>query len=55
MPVHADIAARVSTTRETVARVLSELAHGNVVKREGDALIIRDLEQLTQMLNKFRD
>ncbi|MBX6369174.1 MAG: Crp/Fnr family transcriptional regulator [Rhodospirillales bacterium] len=55
MPVHADIAARVSTTRETVARVLSELAHGNVVKREGDALIIRDLEQLTQMVNKFRD
>jgi CRP-like cAMP-binding protein len=55
MPVHADIAARVSTTRETVARVLSELAHGDIVKREGDALIIRDLDQLTQMVNKFRD
>jgi len=55
MPVHADIAARVSTTRETVARVLSELAHGEIVKREGDALVIRDLDQLTQMVNKFRD
>jgi CRP/FNR family transcriptional regulator, cyclic AMP receptor protein len=55
MPVHADIAARVSTTRETVARVLSDLAHGEIVKRVGDSLIIRDLEQLTQMLQKFRE
>jgi CRP/FNR family transcriptional regulator, cyclic AMP receptor protein len=55
MPVHADIAARVSTTRETVARVLSDLAHGEIVKREGDSLLIRDLDQLTLMLQKFRD
>jgi CRP/FNR family transcriptional regulator, cyclic AMP receptor protein len=55
IPIHADIAARVSTTRETVARVLSELAHGDIVKREGDALVIRDLDQLTQMMNKFRE
>jgi CRP-like cAMP-binding protein len=55
IPIHADIAARVSTTRETVARVLSELAHGDIVKREGDMLVIRDLDQLTQMMNKSRE
>jgi CRP-like cAMP-binding protein len=55
IPIHADIAARVSTTRETVARVLSELAHTDIVKREGDTLLIRDLVQLTQMMSKFRE
>jgi CRP-like cAMP-binding protein len=55
IPIHADIAARVSTTRETVARVLSELAHSELVKREGDALVIRDLDQLAQMMSKFRE
>jgi CRP-like cAMP-binding protein len=55
VPVHSDIAARVSTTRETVARVLSELSQRGLVKREGDALIIHDLAQLTTMVQKFRE
>jgi CRP/FNR family cyclic AMP-dependent transcriptional regulator len=55
IPVHSDIAARVSTTRETVARVLSDLAHRNLVKREGDTLLILDLSQLNNMVHKFRD
>jgi CRP/FNR family cyclic AMP-dependent transcriptional regulator len=55
MPVHADIAARVSTTRETVARVLSELAHRDLVHREGDNLVINDLDQLNHMVQRFRD
>ena len=55
MPVHADIASRVSTTRETVARVLSELAHRELVHREGDNLVINDLEQLNHMVERFRD
>ena len=33
IPVHSDIASRASTTRETVARVLSDLARRGVVER----------------------
>jgi CRP-like cAMP-binding protein len=55
VPVHSDIAARVSTTRETVARVLSELSHRDLVHREGDSLCIRDLSLLTNMVHKFKE
>jgi CRP/FNR family cyclic AMP-dependent transcriptional regulator len=55
VPVHSDIAARVSTTRETVARVLSELAHKDLLQREHDSLIILDLERLTELARKNRD
>ncbi len=33
IPVHGDIASRVSTTRETVARVLSDLARQNIIEK----------------------
>ncbi|NKB48964.1 MAG: helix-turn-helix domain-containing protein, partial [Alphaproteobacteria bacterium] len=55
IPVHADIASRVSTTRETVARVLSDLAKQGVVKREKNALVVTDLEQLEKIVNEVRD
>jgi CRP-like cAMP-binding protein len=55
IPVHADIASRVSTTRETVARVLSDLAKQGVVKREKNALVVNDLEQLEKIVNEVRD
>lgn len=55
IPVHADIASRVSTTRETVARVLGELAKQGVVKREKNALVVNDLEQLEKIVNEVRD
>lgn len=55
VPVHSDIAARVSTTRETVARALSELAHRGLLNRKGDAFVIEDLAQLTTMVQKFRE
>lgn len=54
IPVHSDIAARVSTARETVARVLNELARKGIVDRERDALVIRDIERLTKMVKEFR-
>lgn len=50
VPRHAEIAARVSTTRETVARVLADLAHQDLVERQGNRLIIHDLEQLAAMV-----
>lgn len=54
IPVHADIASRVSTTRETVARVLNDLARKGVVVREKNALIINDLENLQEMVEDVR-
>jgi CRP/FNR family transcriptional regulator, cyclic AMP receptor protein len=55
VPVHSDIAARVSTTRETVARVLSDLAHRGLLHREHDNLVILDLKHLTDLTHKTRD
>lgn len=55
IPVHADIAARVSTTRETVARVLSDLAKQDLVKREKDALVVLDIERLEDVVAEVRD
>jgi len=55
IPVHADIAARVSTTRETVTRVLGDLHHRGVIGREQDAINILDIERLIQMVHRFKD
>lgn len=55
VPVHSEIAARVSTTRETVARVLSDLAHRGVLQREQDSLVILDVKRLTELAHKYRD
>jgi len=54
IPVHGDIASRVSTTRETVARVLSDLARQNIVERKKNALLIKDLAQLREMVEEVR-
>jgi len=50
VPVHNDIAAKVSTTRETVARAMSDLAHRNLVRRTEKGLLILDVDQLTKLL-----
>ena len=55
VPVHSDIAARVSTTRETVARVLSDLTHRGILNREHDNLVILDVKRLTDLTQKYRD
>lgn len=54
MPIHSDIAARVSTTRETVARVLGDLARKGIVERESDGLVLRDVARLTKMVKEFQ-
>lgn len=54
IPIHGDIASRVSTTRETVARVLSDLSKSGLVKRKNDRLLVLDVEQLTDMVEQFR-
>lgn len=54
IPVHADIASRVSTTRETVARVLGDLTRMGMVERKSHNLIVRDLEALQDMVDEVR-
>ena len=48
IPIHSDIASRVSTARETVARVLSDLQRQGLINRESDALVVRNFTRLEQ-------
>ncbi len=54
IPIHGDIASRVSTTRETVARVLSDLSRKGIVVRSGGALEIPEISRLADMVEQFR-
>jgi len=53
-PPHNDIASRVSTTRETVSRVMADLARQGIVERARDSLIIHDLDRLEDMVVDVR-
>jgi DNA-binding GntR family transcriptional regulator len=46
LPTQAEIASQASTTRETVARVLGQLANEQIVERKGKTLYIRDEKKL---------
>lgn len=54
IPLHADLASRVSTTRETVARVLNDLARDGIIERRKNALVVHDLPRLTAMVEDMR-
>lgn len=54
IPIHADIAGRVWTTREPVARVMNDLARQGIVKREKGALRILDVDRLESMVEEIR-
>lgn len=54
IPIHSDIASRVSVTRETVARVLSELNRVGLVTKSSKGLLIRDFQQLQSMVDDVR-
>jgi CRP-like cAMP-binding protein len=49
LPTHKAIAAMASTTRETVARSISQLARGGIVERKGRILYLRDRELLEKL------
>ncbi len=53
-PIHGELASRVSTTRETVARVMNDLARKGIVKRTKDSLIVRDVDRLDHMVEEVR-
>lgn len=54
IPIHSDIASRVSTTRETVARVFSDLTRRGIVERTKKSLVVHDLELLEEMVEEVR-
>ena len=54
IPIHADIAGRVSTTRETVARVMSDLSRQGVLSRGKSALDVPDVDRLAAMVEEVR-
>jgi len=51
-PVHADIAARTGTTRETVARAFAELARAGIAVRRGGALAVPDIGRLAALVGE---
>jgi len=54
IPVHSAVASRVSTTRETVARVMNDLARKGIVERQKTALVVKDLDRLEDMVEEVR-
>lgn len=54
IPVHSDVASRVSTTRETVARVMNDLARKGILERQKEALVVKDLDRLEDMVEDVR-
>ena len=52
LPTQAQIASQASTTRETVARVLSHLSQDGVAERKSKTLYVRQIERLCQLCDK---
>ncbi len=46
LPTQANIASRIGTTRETVARMISRLSADGIVERKSKSLYIRDRDRL---------
>jgi CRP/FNR family cyclic AMP-dependent transcriptional regulator len=49
-PIHAEIAARVSTRREAVARELKALERAALIERRRGAIVLTDMEQLRKLI-----
>jgi CRP-like cAMP-binding protein len=54
LPPLREVASRVSTTRETVARALSQLYPTGLVRRKGSNLYIMDREKLEQLVKSLQ-
>jgi CRP-like cAMP-binding protein len=51
-PTHTEIASRVSTHREAVTRELNRLARIGLIEREKNALLVKDVERLAEMVHE---
>jgi CRP/FNR family transcriptional regulator, cyclic AMP receptor protein len=54
LPTQADLAARASTSRETVGRVLGRLAKTGLIERKGKTVYIPDPEALKTLVDRRR-
>ena len=52
-PTQANVAARASTTRETVARVFSQLRKSGLISRKGKTLYVNDYPELELMADRL--
>ncbi len=52
-PTQVEIAARASTTRETVARVMSQLSQSGLLARKGKTLYLRDRDRLETLVERL--
>src|SRR5712672_1093593 len=50
--VHAELAARISTRREAVARELKALERDKLIERRRGALVLTDVDKLRRMINE---
>ena len=51
-PTHVEIASRVSTHREAVTRELNRLARIGIIERRGGTLLVKNVEELAEMVHK---
>jgi len=55
LPTHKAIAAMASTTRETVARSISQLATGGIVERKGRVLYLLDRDRIKKLVGALEN
>ena len=53
-PIHAEVASRVSTTRETVARVISDLTKQGLIEKTRGGIIVTDIPRLEELVEQGR-
>jgi len=53
-PTHSEIASRVSTTRETVARAIGDLGRQGIVRQDRGTLVVTDLARLADLAEHIR-
>jgi CRP/FNR family transcriptional regulator, cyclic AMP receptor protein len=54
-PVHSEIAARVSTRREAVARELKALERESMIERRRGAIVLTDVDRLRRQVDEAAD
>src|SRR5215813_1157689 len=54
-PIHAEIAARVSTRREAVARQLNTLERAGLIERRRGAIVLTDVDSLRRQVDEAAD
>jgi len=55
LPTHSELASRVGTTRETVARAISNLSRNGIVEKKGSGLFFPDLMELEDIVEGGED